>query len=203
MLKIGILASTKATDMQAVIDAIESHQLDAKIMVLISDKKSAYCLERAEKHNIPAIYINPKEKSMEDFDKEAAELLDHNDTELVLMLGYMRIVSGWFVNRYKNRIINIHPSLLPDFAGGMDLNVHQQVIDAKAKVTGCTLHFVTESVDAGPIIMQKSVEVISKDTAGTLKEKVQKAEQEIIVKSLKLFSEGKIKVEEGKVIILP
>ncbi len=119
------------------------------------------------------------------------------------MLGYMRIVSPWFVNRYKNRIINIHPSLLPAFAGGMDLDVHQQVLDAGAKVTGCTLHFVTESVDAGPVILQKSVEVAEGETADTLKAKVQKAEQEIIEKALKLFSEGKIKVEDGKVSISP
>ncbi len=201
MLKIGILSSTKASDLQGLIDAIENKELDAKITILISDKENAFALERAKKHNIPAIFINPKKKMREEFDKEVAETLDHNGVELILMIGYMRIVSSWFVNRYKNKIMNIHPSLLPDFAGGMDKNVHELVLASKVKITGCTLHFVEDVVDGGPIIMQKSVNISENETVDSLKEKVQKAEQDIIIKSVKLYTEGKIKVENKKVII--
>ena len=201
MLRLGILSSTKATDMKAIIEAIEHKRLDAKLAVLISDRKNTECLENAQKHNIPSFFIDPTEKEREAFDKEVAETLDQHSVDLVVMLGYMRIVSGWFVNRYKHKIMNIHPSLLPAFAGGMDRNVHQQVLDSGVKVTGCTLHFVEESVDGGPIIMQKTVDIEPNENVDSLKAKVQRAEQEIIVRAIKLFGEGKIKVVDRQVII--
>ena len=211
ILNIGILASTKASDMQAVIDAIGAKELDARISAVISDKKDAYALERARKHSIKAIFIDPsskvilkeisKEKRRELFDKKVFEELKKNNVELVLLIGYMRIVSSWLVKKYKNKIMNIHPSLLPKFAGGIDMDVHQAVLDAKEKVTGCTLHFIDESVDSGPIIMQKEVQIGKNETAETLKEKVQKAEQEIIVKAIGLFEKGKIKVKNNEVVI--
>ena len=211
ILNIGILASTKASDMQAIIDAIGAKELDARISAVISDKKDAYALERARKHSIKAIFIDPsskvilkeisKEKRRELFDKKVFEELKKNNVELVLLIGYMRIVSSWLVKKYKNKIMNIHPSLLPKFAGGIDMDVHQAVLDAKEKVTGCTLHFIDESVDSGPIIMQKEVQIGKNETAETLKEKVQKAEQEIIVKAIGLFEKGRIKVQNNKVVI--
>mgnify|MGYP001589965507 CR=1 FL=1 len=211
IINIGILASTKASDMQAIIDAIESKELNAKISVVISDKEDAYALERARKRSIKAVFIDPKAgdilkeedggKRRELFDKKVSKELEKNNVELILAIGYMRIISPWLVNKYRSRIMNIHPSLLPKFAGGMDKDVHQAVLDAKEKVTGCTLHFVDESVDGGPIIMQKRVKINKNETAGTLREKVQKAEQEIIIKAIKLYSEGKIKVESNKVVI--
>ena len=211
ILNIGILASTKASDMQAVIDAIGAKELDARISAVISDKKDAYALERARKHSIKAIFIDPsskdilkeisKEKRRELFDKKVFEELKKNNVELVLLIGYMRIVSSWLVKKYKNKIMNIHPSLLPKFAGGIDMDVHQAVLDAKEKVTGCALHFVDESVDKGPIIMQKKVQIGKNETAETLKEKVQKAEQEIIVKAIGLFEKGTIKVKNNEVVI--
>ena len=201
MLKIGVLASTKATDMQAIIDAINSKKLNAIISVVISNKKDAYALERARSHNIRAVFIDSKGKEREEFDKEAAEVLDKESVELILLIGYMRILSPWFVRKYKNRIINVHPSLLPAFAGGMDKDVHQKVLNSGVKVTGCTLHFVDESVDSGPIIMQKEVNISKGETADSLKEKVQKAEQEIIVNAIDLFGKGKIKVQGKKVFI--
>jgi len=187
--------------MKAIIEAIEHKRLDAKLAVLISDRKNTECLENAQKHNIPSFFIDPTEKEREAFDKEVAETLDQHSVDLVVMLGYMRIVSGWFVNRYKHKIMNIHPSLLPAFAGGMDRNVHQQVLDSGVKVTGCTLHFVEESVDGGPIIMQKTVDIEPNENVDSLKAKVQRAEQEIIVRAIKLFGEGKIKVVDRQVII--
>lgn len=211
MLNIGILASTKASDIQAIIDAIEAKKLNARISVVISDREDAYALERARKHSIKAVFVNPKaedmlkeknkEKRRELFDKKVAKELEKNNVELVLLIGYMRIVSPWLVEKYRNKIMNIHPSLLPKFAGGMDMDVHQAVLDAKENVTGCTLHFVDESLDNGLIIMQKTVDIGKNETAETLKEKVQKAEQEIIVKAIDLYAEGKIKVKGKKVII--
>ena len=114
----------------------------------------------------------------------------------------MRWLSEWFVKEWKNKIINIHPSLLPNFAGGMDKDVHEEVLNSNVKKTGCTLHFVDESKDNGPIILQKEVNIDDNETIETLKEKVQKAEQEIILRGIKLFDEGKIKVDGGKVRIL-
>ena len=213
MLHLGVLASTRGTDMQAVIDAINSKKLNAVISVVISDKPDAYALERAKQHNLKAVFIEPKkfvvevdgqkdrEKSREQFDKEVAMVLDENKVGLILAIGYMRILSPWFVNKYRNRIMNIHPSLLPAFGGGMDRDVHQEILDYGCKVTGCTLHFVDESVDSGPIIMQKEVKIEKNETVDSLKNKVQEAEQEIIIKAIGLFSKGKIKVENNRVII--
>ncbi len=201
MLRIGVLASTRATDMQAVIDAIKTKKLNAIISVVISNKQDAYALERARDNNLKAIFIDSKGKEREPFDKEMAIELDSDKVELILLIGYMRYLSPWFVNKYKNRIMNIHPSLLPKYAGGMDKNVHEEVLKNKEKVTGATLHFVDEGADTGPIILQKEVKIEKNETADSLKEKVQKAEQEIILKAIDLFEKGKIKVIDNKVNI--
>ena len=200
-MNIGVLASTKGTDLQAVIDAIEAKQLNVKISVVISNKEDTYILERAKKHNIEAVFIDSKGKEREEFDREVNSTLERYNVDLILLIGYMRILSPWFVNKWKNKIMNIHPSLLPAFAGGMDKEVHAKVLKSGVKETGCTLHFVAEAVDAGPIIMQKKVEIDKNETVDSLKEKVQKAEQEVIVKALKLYEAGKVKIEGGKVKI--
>lgn len=197
-LNIAVLASTRATDMQAIIDAIEAGMLDAKIQCVVSDAEHAYALERAKKHGIDAIFINPDGKSKEQYDAEVLKELEKRNVELVLLVGYMRLVRKPLLDRFENRIMNIHPSLLPAFAGGKDMDVHQLVLDAGCKVTGCTLHFVTDRVDAGPIILQKAVAVGDDDTAGTLKEKVQKAEQELLLEGIRFFNEGKILVKGNK-----
>jgi len=202
MLKLGILSSTKATDMQAIIDAINSKKLNAVISIVISNKKDAFALERARKYGIKYVFIDSKGKEREDFDKEVANNLQECKVDLILLIGYMRILSLWFVRNYINKIMNIHPSLLPAFAGGMDKEVHQEVLNYGCKITGCTLHFVDESIDCGPIIMQKAVEIAENETADSLKEKVQKAEQEIILKAIDLFDKGKIKIKWNKVKIL-
>ncbi|MEK6942777.1 MAG: phosphoribosylglycinamide formyltransferase [Nanoarchaeota archaeon] len=201
MLRLGILASTNATDMQAVIDAIESKRLNAVISVVVSNKKDAYALERAKKHNIKSVFVESKGKEREHYDREVANVLNENNVELILLIGYMRILSPFFVRKYKNKIMNIHPSLLPAFAGGMDKNVHEEVLKANVEITGCTLHFVDESVDGGPIIMQKEVKIEKGETVESLKNKVQNAEQEIIVKAVDLYSKGKIKIHDNKVSI--
>jgi len=201
MIKLGVLASTRATDMQAVIDAINAKKLNAVISVVVSNKPDAYALERAKNHHIKTGFIDPKGKTREEYDKEVSKVLDGHKADLILLVGYMRVLSPWFVGRYKNKIINIHPSLLPKYAGGMDLDVHAEVLRNKERVTGATLHFVDESVDGGPIIMQKEVKIEDGDTPDSLKQKVQKAEQEIIIKAIDLFEKGKIKISGKKVII--
>ncbi|MEK6891549.1 MAG: phosphoribosylglycinamide formyltransferase [Nanoarchaeota archaeon] len=201
MLKIGVLASTRATDLQAVIDAINSKKINAEISVVISNKKDSYALERAKNNNINSVFVEQKNRSREEFDREVAKILDENKVILILLIGYMRYLSPWFVSKHRNKIMNIHPSLLPKYAGGMDKNVHELVLKNKEKITGATLHFVDEGADTGPIILQKEVRIDENETVGSLKEKVQKAEQEIIVKAVDLFEKGKIKVEKNKVII--
>ena len=207
MLNIGVLASTRATDLQAVIDAINSGKINAEISVLISNKKDAYALERAKKHDIKAFFIDikkysymSKEKQRESFDKEVSNVLEDNKVGLILLIGYLKFLSPWFVNKYRNRVMNIHPSLLPKYPG-MDREVHAEVLRNGEKVTGATLHFVDEGADTGPIILQKEVKIEKNETINSLKEKVQNAEQEIIVKAIDLCSRGKIKVIENKVVI--
>ena len=202
MLKIGVLASTRGTDLQAIIDSIESGELkDVDLSVVMSNKPDAYALKRARKHGIKTVFIDPTGKTREEFDREVAGILDENGVGLVVLIGYMRYLSSWFVNRYKNKIMNVHPSLLPAFAGGMDLNVHKAVLDHGVKVTGCTIHFVDEGADTGPIILQKAVEINEKDDTETLKKKVQAAEMELYPKVIELFRDGKLKVEGRRVRI--
>jgi phosphoribosylglycinamide formyltransferase-1 len=202
MIRLGILASTKGTDMQAIIDAIESGKLDAEISVVISNKKDAYALERAKKHNIKAIFLDPKGKEREEYDKEISRILEEENVDLILLIGYMKLISPWFVKKYENRVMNIHPSLLPAYAGGMDLNVHEEVLKRGCKITGASLIFIDEGADTGPIILQKAVYVDDNDTPETLKGKVQKAEQEILLEGIRLFAEKKLKVEGKRVRIL-
>lgn len=200
-MKIAVLASNRAYDLQPVIDAIENGTLDAKISVLISDKADAYALKRAEKHHIPAIFINPEDKTREEFDNEIIKKIG-GDVDLILLIGYMRILSPNFVEKYRYRVMNIHPSLLPAFAGGMDRKIHEAILESGIKITGCTLHFIDEGVDTGPIILQKAIEVAENETVDTLTEKVQQAEQQTIMKGIELFRAGKLKVEGKRVRIL-
>ena len=201
MLRIGILSSTRATNMEAIVSAIKSKKLNAVISIVISNKKEAYALERAENHKIKAVFIDSKNKEREEFDREVAKVLEQNNVDLILLIGYMKFLSLWFVNKYKNRIMNIHPSLLPKYAGGMDKDVHAEVLKNKEKITGATLHFVDEGKDTGPIILQKEVKIEKNETIDSLKEKVQKAEQSIIIKAIELYSKGRIKVQNHKVEI--
>jgi phosphoribosylglycinamide formyltransferase-1 len=202
-IRLAVLGSTRGTDLQAIIDAIKSGLLKAEIVCVISDKKDAYILERAKQHGIEALFINPKGLTREEYDKLIMDEIEkRSPVDLILLIGYMRILSNQFVKKYKWRIINIHPSLLPAFAGGMDLNVHKAVLDYGVKVTGCTLHFVDEGVDTGPIILQKPVMVDDDDTPETLKAKVQKAEQEVLIEAIKLFQRGLIRIEGRRVRIL-
>jgi len=201
-LKIAVLASTRATDMQGIIDAIKRGELNAEIKILLSNKKESYALERARNNKIECMFIDSAGMSREEYDEKIIKELKKRNIELILLIGYMKILSKKFIENYRNRIMNIHPSLLPAFAGGMDKNVHKAVLNYGCKITGCTLHFVDESIDGGPIIIQKACNVEDMDNENTLKEKVQNLEVQAFIEAIKLFSEGKIKVEGRNVKIL-
>jgi len=202
LLRIGVLASTRGTDMDAVLKAIRSGRLNAEIVCVISNVKNAYALERARQNGIDAIFIDPKGRDPVEYDMEIAAELERRGVDLVLLIGYNRYLLPQFVNRFRNRIMSVHPSLLPAFPG-WDLNVHRAVLDYGVKVTGCTLHFVDENKDAGPIIIQRTVEVREDDDEETLKKRVQEAEGEALVEGILLFQEGRLIIEGRKVRILP
>lgn len=188
-IKLGILGSTKGTDLQALLDAIENGRLHATVSVVVSNRKNAFILERARKHNIPSAYISHKNKSREEFDREVSAELEKYGVDIVLLIGFMRILSPWFCRRWQDRIFNVHPSLLPKYAGGMDMNVHEEVLINNEKETGCTIHLVTEEVDAGPIILQKRCPVDPNDTPDTLKTKVQNLEGEAFIEVIERLSQ--------------
>lgn len=185
--KIGVLGSTKGTDLQAIINAINSDLLDASIEVVISNSSRAYILERAAKHNISNFFISHLGRRREDFDDEISAILKKHEVDLVLLIGFMRILSAKFCNEWKGRILNVHPSLLPKYAGGVDMNVHEEVIKNKEVETGCTIHFVTENVDEGPILIQKKCSVDKNETPNSLKKKVQTLEGEAFIEAVQLF----------------
>jgi len=187
-LKLGILGSTNGTDLQAILDAISSGELDAKISVVLSNRKNAYILERAENHNVPAVFVSHKDKSRETFDDEMTTVLKNHNVDLVLLIGFMRILSAKFCQEWQDRLLNVHPSLLPKYAGGMDTNVHEEVIKNGETETGCTIHFVTDEVDGGPILVQKKCNIDSNETVDTLKTKVQQLEGEAFIEAIKMIS---------------
>ncbi|OGH70328.1 MAG: phosphoribosylglycinamide formyltransferase [Candidatus Magasanikbacteria bacterium RIFCSPHIGHO2_02_FULL_51_14] len=186
VVKLAVLGSTRGTDMQALIDAITNGELNASVNVVISNKEDAYILERARNHNIPALYI-PAEKgeTREQYDQKLIRELSDHQIDLILLIGWMRILSPHFVRAYPRRIMNVHPSLLPKFAGGMDADVHEAVLKAGEKETGCTVHLVDEGVDTGEIIIQKKCSVEPDDTPEMLKEKVQKLEGSALIEAIK------------------
>ena len=186
-IKLGILGSTKGTDLRAITDAIDRGELDASIEVVISNRKKSYILERARSHGIEAVFISHKGKEREDFDREMTDVLKSKGVELILLIGFMRILSPWFCRYWENRIFNVHPSLLPKYAGGMDMNVHEEVLKNKDSETGCTIHIVTEKVDEGPIVVQKKCAVSPDDTPESLKAKVQALEGEAFIEAIKMF----------------
>ncbi|VVC00636.1 Phosphoribosylglycinamide formyltransferase [uncultured archaeon] len=194
---LGVLGSTRGTDLQAIIDAAESGALNAKIALVVSDKKDAFIIERAKKHGIETLFSDYKgQGSKAGTEKVFAQEFRKRKVDLVLLIGFMKILSPYFVREFRHRIWNIHPSLLPKYAGGMNMDVHAQVIANREKETGCTLHEVSEEVDAGQIIMQKKTNVTPNDTPDTLKKKVQNLEQECFLEAIKMVIEGKLVIGE-------
>jgi phosphoribosylglycinamide formyltransferase-1 len=199
MINIGVLASGRGTNLQAIIEAIEDGKIEGKIKIVISDHPNACALKRAQQYLIDTRYIDFKEfKNREDFNKEIIKTLKEKKIDLVVLAGYMRILSPYFIRTYQNKIMNIHPALLPSFQG---LHAHKQTVEYGVKISGCTVHFVDEGVDSGPIILQKAVEVSDDDTEESLAEKILKEEHQIYPRAIQLFCEGRLMVKGRKVLI--
>ncbi len=204
MLKVGVLVSGGGTNLQAILDNIESGYINnAEIVTVISSNPEAYALKRAEKYGINTICIRKKDfKDEESFLNAMERHLDSFGVELIVLAGFMTVLGKSFTEKYKNKIINIHPALIPSFCGDgfYGLKVHEEALKKGVKVTGATVHFVNEETDGGPIILQKAVEVKDDDTPEVLQKRVmQEAEWKIFPEAVKLISEGKIAVEGNKV----
>ena len=195
-----MLASGRGSNLQAIIDACESGKISAEVKVVISDRKEAYALKRAEMHKIPHYFVDIKKfKNKAHYEEEVLRLLKKHGVQLVCLAGYMRLVGEVLLKAYPMSIINIHPSLLPAFPG---LNAQKQAIEYGVKVSGCTVHFVDQGIDTGPIILQSAVQVFENDTEETLAKRILEQEHVIYPKAIELFSKGKLKIEGRRVKIL-
>jgi phosphoribosylglycinamide formyltransferase-1 len=195
-LRLGVLVSGRGTNLQAIIDSINEGKLLAEIVIVISDNPKAMALERAKIANIPTAYVKPGKKS--EFEREIIRILEENKVDLIVLAGFMRILSANFVSRFPLRIINIHPSLLPSFPG---LEAQRQALEYGVKITGCTVHFVNEIVDGGPIILQEAVPVYDDDTVESLSARILEKEHKILVEAIRLFGENRLKIVGRRVFI--
>lgn len=199
MINIGVLASGRGTNLQAIIEAIKEGKIEGRISIVINDNRDAFALKRAKQNNIETKYVNFKSfKKREDYDKKIVGYLKEKDVDLVVLAGYMRILSHYFIKMYKNRIMNIHPALLPSFPG---LHAQRQAVEYGVKISGCTVHFVEEGVDSGPIILQKAIEVKDNDTKESLVERILKEEHQIYPRAIQLFCQGRLIIKGRKVFI--
>ncbi len=187
MIRLGILGSTRGTNLTAIVDAILQQRLAASIEIVISNKVEAGILERAKSYTLATQFVNPQGLTREQYDHHLSLLLKQHAVDLIVLIGYMRILSTDFVTTWANKIINVHPSLLPAFAGKMDLEVHRAVMAAGVKETGCTVHYVTAEVDAGPIVIQKKCAVLDGDTPEKLKARVQQLEGQALVEAIAMI----------------
>ena len=206
MLKIAVCVSGGGTNLQAIMDAIDNGTItNAEISVVISNNRNAYALERAKNKNIPAICISPKDYvDRVAFNEDFLKQLDSYQVDLVVLAGFLVVIPQEMIAKYRNRIINIHPSLIPSFCGTgyYGLKVHEGVLSRGVKVTGATCHFVDEGTDTGPIILQKAVEILPDDTAKTLQQRVmEQAEWVIMPKAIDLIANGRVTVSDGHVRI--
>lgn len=206
MLKLAVLVSGGGTNLQAIIDSIEDGAVtNARIAVVISNNKNAYALERAEKHQIEGICISPKDyEDRAAFCQALLKALKERKIDLIVLAGYLVVIPEQMIQEYRNRIINVHPSLIPAFCGTgyYGLKVHEAALARGVKVTGATVHFVDEGTDTGPIILQKPVPVEQGDTPEVLQRRVmEQAEWKILPKAIDLIANGKVTVENGRVYI--
>ena len=206
MLKIAVCVSGGGTNLQAIIDGIENQTItNAEIKVVISNNKNAYALERAKQHGIEAVCISPKDyESRDAFNEEFLAKLDSYEVDLVVLAGFLVVIPPQMIKEYRNRIINIHPSLIPSFCGPgyYGLKVHEGALARGVKVTGATVHFVDEGTDTGPIILQKAVAVEEGDTPEILQRRVmEQAEWIIMPQAIDLIANGKVSVSDHKVTI--
>ncbi len=199
MLDIGVLVSGRGSNLQAIIDGIEAGKIDARIKVVISDNPNAYALERCKRHSIPSRVVRREEfKSKREFEEEMVRILKEEGVELVVLAGFMRILSPHFLENFPNRVINIHPSLIPAFQG---LNAQRRAVEFGSKITGCSVHIVDESVDGGPVVVQAAVPVLPEDTEETLSERILRFEHRILPQTVQWFAEGRVRIEGRRVLV--
>ena len=206
MLKVAVCVSGGGTNLQAIIDAVENGTItNTEIKVVISNNKNAYALERAKNHNIEGVCISPKDyETRAEFNKAFLEKLDSYEVDLVVLAGFLVVIPPEMIAKYRNRIINVHPSLIPSFCGTgfYGLKVHEGALERGVKVTGATVHFVDEGTDTGPIILQKAVYIENGDTAEVLQKRVmEQAEWIILPKAIDLIANGKVSIVDGHAII--
>ena len=204
MLRVGVLVSGGGTNLQAILDAIDAGTIrNAKVEVVISNNAGAFALERAKKHGIPAECLSPKEfASREEFNEALVAKIDSYHLDLIVLAGYLVKIPAAMIEKYRNKIINIHPSLIPSFCGVgyYGLHVHEKALERGVRVTGATVHFVDTGTDTGPIILQKAVKIKSDDTPEVLQRRVmEKAEWKILPKAINLIANDKVKVVDGRV----
>lgn len=198
--KIAVLLSGRGSNFMAIHDAILAGTIDADIDLVFSNKKDAPGLRIAEERKLPTLSFNPKEfDSREDYDRKVVEEIKNREIDLICLAGYMRILTPFFCETFMNKIINIHPALLPSFPG---LHVQQKAIDWGVKFSGATVHFVTPEVDMGPIIIQAIVPVLQDDTENALSDRILKEEHKIYPEAVRLYFEGKLEVRGRRVFIL-
>jgi phosphoribosylglycinamide formyltransferase-1 len=198
-LSLGVLVSGSGSNLQSIIDSIERGILNASIKVVISNNPDAFALERARKHNLESIVIDHAEFQVrEDFDRKMIDVLTSHSVDLVIMAGFMRILSPLFLRAFPMKIINIHPALLPSFQG---LHAQKRAFDYGVKFSGCTVHFADEGVDTGPIIIQSVVPVYDDDTEESLQNRILKEEHRIYPQAIQLIAEGKAEISGRKVKI--
>lgn len=198
-MNIAVLASGSGTNLQAIVNASESGSIGGTVQLLISDNEQAYALQRAKKHGIETAVLKPKDyPDRHAYDKAMVSLLHERKIDLVLLAGFMRLLSPFFVGEYRWKIINIHPSLLPSFPG---LEGVKQALEYGVKVSGCTVHFVDEGLDTGPIILQEAVPVYEGDDTGTLHERIHEVEHRLYPRAVQLFIEGKLRIEGRRCFI--
>ena len=198
--RIGVLVSGRGSNLQAIVDNIEKGSLSAEVAVVISDQTDAYALERARKHNITAIHVSAKgyNGKREEYDALLVKEFTKWNVELVVLAGFMRIITKTLIAAFPNRILNIHPALLPAFPG---LHVQKAALEHGVKFSGCTVHFVDEGMDTGPIIIQAVVPVLDNDTEDSLSERILKQEHKIYSRAIQLYAEGKLKIVGRRVLV--
>lgn len=206
MLRVLVCVSGGGTNLQALIDSVENGTVKgAQIIRVISNNRNAYALERAAKHGIAAECISPKDyDSREEFNRAFLQSVDQAEPDLIVLAGFLVVIPPEMIAKYRNRIINIHPSLIPSFCGTgcYGLKVHEKALERGVKVTGATVHYVDEGTDTGPIILQKAVEILPDDTPQTLQRRVmEQAEWVLLPRAVELIAEGRVGVKDGRAVI--
>jgi phosphoribosylglycinamide formyltransferase-1 len=197
-LRLGVLVSGRGSNLQAIIDASTAGRIDAAVVLVVSDVADAYALERARSHGIDALFVDPRRfDSREDLDAAIMDALRTSEVDLVCLAGFMRILSPHFVRGFRNRIVNIHPALLPAFPG---LHAQRKALRHGSKFSGCTVHFVDEGVDTGPIIIQAVVPVLDDDTEDSLSARILRYEHQIYPKAIQLIADGRLEVHGRRVL---